>query len=187
MNIVETERLILRRFEERDYKDLFEYLHEPEVHCFYSLRVNTFEDAKKACIERRDDKSGLYLAIVLKSENKVIGELFVHPEDNDKESYEEGTLCPCWMLNRFYQRQGYMNEASSAYISHIFKDAKINKLFCYTEDYNIKTQKGLEKLGFKQEKLFKDYISFVNDENGNPIFENTYRYVLLKKDWKLIK
>lgn len=181
--MIETERLILRRFKEEDYNDLFEYLHEPQVNCFVSMKLNTIKDAKRAVFERMNENTGLYFAIILKSENKVIGELFVHPEENDKESYAKGTLCPCWMLNKSYQRHGYMNEASTAYVSYIFGMEEINRLFCYTEDYNIPTQKGLEKLGFKQEKLFKNFISFISDSKGVPILENTFRYVLLKKDW----
>lgn len=35
----------------------------------------------------------------------------------------------------------------------------------------------------RREGLFIEYVSFVNDENGNPIYENTYLYALLKKGW----
>ena len=36
----------------------------------------------------------------------------------------------------------------------------------------------------RRECLFKEFVSFVNDENGNPIYENTYQYAILKKEWE---
>ncbi len=39
--ILETERLILRPFTENDFEDVFEYLHEPMVHCFEDMRTKT--------------------------------------------------------------------------------------------------------------------------------------------------
>lgn len=36
----------------------------------------------------------------------------------------------------------------------------------------------------RKEGLFQEFVSFVNDENGNPIFENTIQYALLSKEWR---
>ena len=44
--IIETERLILRPFLESDAEDVYEYLHEPAVNCFASMKLNTLEDAR---------------------------------------------------------------------------------------------------------------------------------------------
>lgn len=41
----------------------------------------------------------------------------------------------------------------------------------------------LEKLGIRREGLYKEFVSFVNDDQGNPIYENTYEYAVLKKEW----
>ena len=58
------------------------------------------------------------------------------------------------------------------------------RVYAYTEDYNLSCQKLLEKLGFRREGLYKEFVSFVNDELGNPVYENTYEYAVLKKEWK---
>ena len=42
---IETERLILRPFLETDAADVYEYLHEPAVNCFASMKLDTLEDA----------------------------------------------------------------------------------------------------------------------------------------------
>ena len=44
--MIETERLVLRQFQESDAEDVFEYLHQPAVHCFYNMKLDSLEDAK---------------------------------------------------------------------------------------------------------------------------------------------
>ena len=53
-----------------------------------------------------------------------------------------------------------------------------------TEDYNVASQKLCEKLGMRREGLFMEFVSFVKDEDGNPIYENTYQYAILKMEWE---
>lgn len=36
----------------------------------------------------------------------------------------------------------------------------------------------------RREGLFLDFISFVNDSNGNPLYENTYQYAILRREWR---
>ena len=43
--IIETERLILRPFVESDAADVYEYLHEPAVNCFASMKLNSLDEA----------------------------------------------------------------------------------------------------------------------------------------------
>ena len=45
------------------------------------------------------------------------------------------------------------------------------------------SQKLCEKLGMRREGMFMEFVSFVNDENGAPIYENTMQYAILKKEW----
>ena len=85
--------------------------------------------------------------------------------------------------NERYQNKGYMTEAARAYITYLFEKCGARRVYAYTEDYNISCQKLLEKLGFRREGLYKEFVSFVNDEQGNPIYENTYEYAVLKKEW----
>lgn len=33
-------------------------------------------------------------------------------------------------------------------------------------------------------RSFREFVSFVNDADGNPIYENTYQYAILKKEWE---
>ena len=35
----------------------------------------------------------------------------------------------------------------------------------------------------RREGTFMEFVSFVNDERGEPIYENTIQYAILKKEW----
>ena len=187
MIMITTERLILRPFTENDAADLLEYLHEPTVHCFFDMKISSMDEAKEEAIKRM--KTDCYFAIELKDTGKVIGEVFVHPdgegmeEERSEDVYFNDTYSPCWMLNKDYHGKGYAYEAVKAVFDFLFNVKGARRLYAYTEDYNIASQKLCERLGMRREGLFIEFISFVNDENGDPIYENTYQYAILKKEW----
>lgn len=183
--IIDTERLILRPFEEKDAADAYEYLHEPTVHCFACMKVNSLEETEKAVLERAKDGE-YYFAITLKENGKVIGEINAFPETGEEHSDENAvrdTFSPCWMLNTEYQGKGYAYEAAHAFFDYLFKEKGARRIYAYTEDYNTPSQKLCEKLGMRREGFFREFITFVNDADGNPIYENTYQYAILKKEW----
>ena len=182
--IIETERLILRPFEEKDAADVFEYLRKPAVNCFASMKLNSVEEAK-AEMQRRSEDTEYTFAIVLKGNGKVIGEIEAHPEATaPDENAARDTFSPCWMLNAAYHGKGYAYEAAHAFLDYLFHQKGARRVYAYTEDYNLSCQHLCEKLGMRREGLFREFVSFVNDEQGNPIYENTYQYAILKKEWE---
>ena len=182
--MIETQRLILRPFTIDDAADAYEYLHVPQVHCFEEMRTTSLAEAKNAVLERAKD-SEYYFAIVLKESGKVIGEIFAHPEGNDHPGSNCDTFSPCWMLNSKYHGKGYAFEAAKAFFDYLFYQKDARRIYAFTEDYNLSSQKLCQKLGMRREGFYLEFISFVNDENGKPIYENTYEYAILKKEWEL--
>ena len=182
--MIETERLILRPFLENDAEELLEYLEEPLVNCFACMKLNTLEEAKEE-VKRRVKDTEYCFAIVLKETGKVIGEIEAHPESHapDEEHTVLDTFSPCWMLNKEYHGQGYAYEAARAFFDYLFHEKGARRIYAYTEDYNVPSQKLCEKLGMRREGTFMEFVSFVNDENGAPIYENTMQYAILKKEW----
>lgn len=184
--IIETERLILRPFVKEDAADVFEYLHIPAANCFECMKLNTMDDAIKE-MEKRSLETEYYFAIVLKETEKVIGEIDAYPETGEQHSDEDvvkDTFSPCWMLNLNYTGKGYAYEAAKAFFDYLFKDKGARRIYAYTEDYNKSSQHLCEKLGMRQEGLFKEFIAFINNPDGTPRYENTYQYAILKKEWE---
>ena len=183
--IIETNRLILRPFLESDANDVYEYLREPLVNCFACMKLDTIDEAKRIVKERTGDKEYTFV-IVLKENNKVIGEIdtSVEATSPDEENDTRDTFSPYWMLNKTYHGKGYAYEAAYAFFDYLFKEKGARRIYAYTEDYNISCQKLCEKLGMRKEGLFMEFVAFLKGNDGKPIYENTYQYALLKKEWK---
>ena len=181
---IETERLILRPFLETDAADVYEYLHEPAVNCFASLKLDTLEDAK-AEMKKRVGETEYCFAVTLKDGGKVIGEIDAYPENDphDGGGSAPDTFSPCWMLNLNYTGKGYAFEAAHAFFDYLFHEKGARRIYAYTEDNNLPSQHLCEKLGMRREGLFLEFISFVNNPDGTPHYENTYQYAILKKEW----
>ncbi len=103
--ILETERLIIRKFDKKDYQDAYEYLSDEDVMKFiespFSYQqtvefVNTF-----MC-----EKPNVY-ALVEKVSSKVIGHVIFHSYEYEN-VYEIG-----WLINKNYQGKGYAYEIST--------------------------------------------------------------------------
>ena len=182
--MLETERLILRPFLESDAEDVFEYLHEPAVNCFACMKLHSLEEARVE-MKKRVGETEYYFAIVLKETGKVIGEIDAYPEQDDPHNADSpsDTFSPCWMLNDAYQKKGYAYEAAHAFFDYLFREKGARRIYAYTEDYNLPSQHLCEKLGMRREGVFMEFISFVNDPDGKPLYENTVQYAILKKEW----
>lgn len=112
--VIETKRLILRPFLETDAADVYEYLKEPAVNCFASMKLHSLDEAKTE-MKKRLSETEYYFAITLKDGGKVIGEIDAYPETGEPHAGEDAvrdTFSPCWMLNGAYQGKGYAFEAA---------------------------------------------------------------------------
>ena len=182
--VLETERLILRPFREEDAPDVYAYLKEPEANCFFCMKLDSPEAAEQE-MKNRAAEGEYYFAIVLKENGKVIGEIFSGPEGD---AHDAGggadTFSPCWMLNKAYQGKGYAYEAAKKYFDYLFNEKGARRIYAYTEDDNVPSQRLCEKLGMRREGLFKEFVSFVRNPDGTPRYENTYQYAMLKKEWR---
>ncbi|MBR6204199.1 MAG: GNAT family N-acetyltransferase [Candidatus Methanomethylophilaceae archaeon] len=182
--MIETERLILRTFVLDDAEDVFEYLRESLVNCFADMRLDSL-DAARSLVERRSRDPEYCLAIVLKDGGKVIGEIGAHPDpcEHGEGNGASDTFSPCWMLTKRYHGKGYAYEAAHAFFDYLFIQKGARRIYAYTEVDNLSSQRLCRRLGMRQEGLFNEFISFVNDENGNPVYEDTMEWAILKREW----
>lgn len=173
MDAIETDRLVLRNFRTEDAADLFAYLAAPRASCFLSL---TLEDmaAAEAEAEKRS-RSDEYIAVCLRESGQLIGDVFAVPE--------EDTVSVGWNFNADFGGAGYASEAARALFAYLFTVKRARRLYAYAEDHNFASQRLCERLGMRKEGLFIEFVSFETDDNGEPIFENTLQYAILRKEW----
>lgn len=173
METLETARLVLRPFAPTDAADLFAYLHRPVVSCFLSLTLADMPAAEQEVTTRSQNEHSI--AVCLRGSGKLIGDLFADPEDD--------TVSVGWNFNPAFFGQGYAHEAAVALFAHLFTNRGARRLYAYVEDTNIASQRLCERLGMRQEGLFKEFISFRNDASGAPIYENTMQFAMLRHEW----
>lgn len=175
MNSIQTERLVLRNFLESDAADLLEYLRKPVASCFFSLALQSLSEAISEAKKR--GTSDEYLAVCLRSSGKIIGDVFAAPQGD--------TLSIGWNFNPAFSGQGYAIEAAKALTAYLFSATAARRLYAYVEDSNLPSQRLCEKLGMRKEGLFQEFVTFKNDLEGRPIYENTMQYAILRKEWEL--
>lgn len=70
------------------------------------------------------------------------------------------------------------SEALSAVIRECFNNG-IHRIYAECDPRNICSWKLLEKVGMEREAFFHKNIYLYKDENGNPIWKDTYVYAIL--------
>lgn len=173
MTPIETDRLVLRNFRREDAAGLLAYLESPVASCFLSLTLRDMDAAMAEALRRSADDA--QIAVCLKDGDRLIGDLFAHPEDD--------TVSVGWNFNPAFSGRGYAFEAARALVTDLFEVRGIRRIYAYVEDHNLPSQKLCERLGMRREGLFLDYISFRNDDAGRPVYENTMQYALLSREW----
>ena len=166
--MIETDRLILRRFSEKDLLDLFEYLSDPEVVRFEPYRPMTLEEARQE-LDRRIASDEM-IAVELKSSGKVIGNIYLGKRENN--ALEIG-----FVFNKDYWKQGYARESCEALIREAFSIG-IDRIIAYCDPENQNSWKLLERLGFTRTAHLEKNVFFWEDSNGQPIWKDTYIYSL---------
>ena len=172
MERIETERLILRNFEEKDYDDLYEFLAQRREEQFEAYPGITYENGREHLKYRVG--SDEFYAIELKGSRKVIGNVYFG--NRDYMAKEVG-----YIVNKNFQRKGYAFEAIQAVLEKGFSNG-VHRVYAECDPRNECSWKLLEKLGFTKEALFRQNVYFAKDEQGNPIWQDTYVYARLKEN-----
>ena len=154
MILYETERLIIRKWRENDYLDLYEYASMPETSTFLSFEPYEDESVAKERIafliekysnnEVRQD-----YAIELKAEKKVIGSIgFVEFSKRGMGTIEIG-----YLISPKYQHNGYMTEALKSMFNYIKKMDLAKRIVCKCDTENIKSANVMKRAGMTFEGI----------------------------------
>ena len=146
------------------------------MRCFEDEKTENFEQARDVVQKQKNVNDGSSVAVCIKEGEIFIGTIFG--------IWEGDTFSVCWNFDAEYHGCGYAYEAADAYFDFLFEEMNARRIYAYVEDYNIPSQNLCRKLGMRQEGFFKEFISFVCDSDGMPIYENTMEFAILKKEWK---
>ena len=146
---VETDRLLLRPFQESDLEDFYAYASVPGVGEMAGWpHHNSIETSKRILKLFIDEKE--VFAIVHKKDNKVVGSLGLHPSwaNDDEHLRELRTKEIGYVLSKDYWGQGLMPEAVKAVIEYCFRVLNVEALTCGHFTDNNQSRRVIEKCGF---------------------------------------
>lgn len=145
--MLETERLLLRRWKPSDREPFAQMNANPRVMEFFAGTL-TREESDQAAdrIESDFENWGFGLfAVELKATGKFIGFIGLHT------ATFKAHFTPCveigWRIDEPYWNQGLATEGSRAVIDYAFKKLKLEGLVSFTAPENLTSRRLMEKLG----------------------------------------
>ena len=157
---LESERLIVRKYEKGDGKDYFALFErnnnreELKDHVDEATTVTTEDQAEIRIREHEAEwiaRKRFVLGVWLKETGECIGQIWIEPNKREVPSFELG-----YFTDAGYQQRGYALEASIRSLEFLFEDLNAHKVIIITQDYNEKSWKLAEKLGFVKEAHFRE-------------------------------
>jgi RimJ/RimL family protein N-acetyltransferase len=144
-----TERLILRRFLDRDIDRFLAYRQDSQVARFQSWSIPSPAQAQSFIKEMQAAALGIpgewiQIAIAHRQSNLLIGDIGMQIERENPTIVEIG-----FTLARPEQGQGYAKEAVQALIKSLFELGKINQIIAITDIRNQASVNLLGRLGMK--------------------------------------
>jgi ribosomal-protein-alanine N-acetyltransferase len=168
---IETERLIIRNFEDSDVNGIFKLDSDPDVHTYLGNNpIKTIDQAKEIIdgVKKQYETNGMgRLAIIDKKTEEFIGWSGIKYEQEVREFdyYDLG-----YRLRKKYWGKGIATEASIESLNYGFDELKLQKIGAGADIDNIASNRVLQKVGFKLidkfnfEKVAHNYYEITKSE-----------------------
>jgi RimJ/RimL family protein N-acetyltransferase len=174
---IETERLVLRPYEERDYDALHELYGDPDVARWLYYGPSTPEEsraklARKIAGHTLTEETGLAAAVELRDGTYVgdVGLFYMAPAEH--RSIELGfSFLPA------HQGHGYATEAARAFVAWAFS-AGFHRVYGRLEPRNTASARVLERLGMRKE------AHLVENEWIKGEWQSEAVYAILDHEWR---
>lgn len=187
LKLLETERLVLRRFTEDDAKHVFELDNDAEVMRFINggipISMHMVQnDIMPVFLTYDELLPGLgFFAVVEKASASFVGWCCLRPVKPARREASVGYRfrSACWGV-------GYATEASRALMFKGFADAGLERIIADTYEFNTASRRVMEKLGLRFIKTFKVDLSKADTANygtGETWDGQDVEYAIEKADW----
>lgn len=173
--IIETERLFLRKLTNEDYENILLNLSDDEIIKYLNVKPENIEKEKqkaKAGFATYNKKKCVFQLIEKKTE-QILGFCGYHIWFIDHDHAEIG-----YSLDKNeHKNKGFMTEALEAIIEYGFREMKLNRIEALLAEYNVPSLKLVNKFGFKQEGVLRKHYLV----NGK--YEDSLIFSLLQDEY----
>lgn len=178
---METERLILRRWNVSDAEDLFEYAKDVDVGPIAGWPPHKNIEESLSVIKNVFNGKEAY-AICLKKDNKAIGAIELKLNGHTDLTVRDDECEMGFWLGKPFWRQGIMSEAVKEMLRHAFEDCNMQKVWIGYYEGNEKSKRLQEKCGFKFQWKSEDVdVPLMHEKRTG--FVNA----MTKSDWEKLR
>ncbi|MBI3162871.1 MAG: GNAT family N-acetyltransferase [Chloroflexi bacterium] len=176
---LQTTRLIIRNFDDKDLETFLAYRNDPDVARYQGWGLPYSREKGEALIASMKSDSTLLLdgwsqfAVALKETDELIGDLGCRIKRDDPRQARIG-----FSLASRYWRKGFITEAAAGLLRRLFEELNMHRVTADCDVENIASYRTLEKLGFRREAHFVE--SFLVDG----IYTSEYHYAMLQSEWR---
>lgn len=176
--IFETDRLILRPWQESDAADLYNYAKSPEIGPMAGWPVHTSIENSREIIRDVLSSDETY-AVIYKEYGIPVGSVgLMIGKDSHLGLPDDEAEIGYW-IGRPYWGMGLIPEAVRELIRYGFEDLALSRIWCGYFDGNVKSKRVQEKCGFK--------YKYTDEEVDCPLLgEIRIEHIscILKEEWK---
>lgn len=173
--VIETERLRLRRFRPADWEAVYAYASDAATNTYLRDVVMTEEETRAWVTKQSNDVEDAAVAVVRKADDALIGHLVFRPEDAPR-TWEIG-----WVLHEGARGQGYATEAAHALLGHGFATLGLHRVIATCQPENAASWRVMEKLGMRREAHFRQGIP-----RDDGTWWDEYVYAILQAEWNAV-
>lgn len=145
--MIETDRLILRRWTEADAEDLYEYAKDPDVGPIAGWPPHRSIEESLDVIKNVLTGAECY-AICEKGSGKAIGSIELMLNGHTKMTDKDDECELGFWLGKPFWGMGYVPEAVAVILRHAFDDLGMSAVWCGYYDGNDRSKRVQEKVGF---------------------------------------
>lgn len=173
-----TSRLLLRPFADTDLNDIFEYHSSPEVVRYMYWEVRDLEQTREALEKKKTltslngEGDALCLAVELKENHKVIGEVILFWRSQAHQQGEIG-----YVFHPGFGSKGYATEAARVMLAIGFEQIMFHRIYARCDPRNVPSWRLMERLGMRRE------AHFVHNEFFKGEWGDEFYYALLRDEW----
>ena len=176
---LETERLVLRPFEDGDLEAMYAIQSDAESARWLYNEARSLDEtkdllAKKIAADRfRSEGDWLAAAVVARATGQFVGDVSMQWVSEQHKTGEIG-----FIFDRAHQGLGYATEAAHAMLGFAFDGMGFHRVIGRLEARNTASARVLEKLGMRREALL------VENEWVKGEWQSELAYAILEHEWR---
>ncbi|MDZ8187863.1 MAG: GNAT family protein [Nostoc sp. ChiSLP02] len=177
--ILETNRLLMREFIDTDWQAVFAYQSDP-LYLLYTDWTHRTENDVCEFVQmfinqqKEEPRTKFQLAVVLKEENRLIGNCGIRVNDLELKEANIG-----YEINSQYWGQGYATETAQAILKFGFDKLGMHRIWAWCVTENIGSVRVLEKIGMHREGHLGE------KELIKGRWYDNFIYAILESEWKI--